>query len=63
MKLSTKNGEKKYLLFQGNTPAQSVHLVKNLEDSNFSPWYTLEINKTIPVSNFTFNSAKFVRFK
>ena len=26
-------GDKIYLLFQGNTPAQSVHLVKNLEDS------------------------------
>ena len=56
-------GEKKYLLFQGNTPAQSVHLVKNLEDSVFSPWYSLKIDNTIPVSNFTFSSAKFVRFK
>ena len=24
-------GEKVFLLFQGNTPAQTVHLVKNLE--------------------------------
>ena len=56
-------GQKKYLLFQGNTPAQSVHLVKNLEDSKFSPWYTLERNQRIPVSNYTFGSSKFVRFK
>ena len=47
-------GEKIYLLFQGNTPAQSVHLVKNLEDSNLSPWYTLEKDVVIPVSNYTF---------
>ncbi len=56
-------GEKLYLLFQGNTPAQSVHLVKNLEDSSISPWYELKGNAIIPVSNYTFSSSKFVRFK
>ena len=56
-------GEKRFLLFQGNTPAQSVHLVKNLEDNTISPWYQLEDDAIIPVSNYTFGSAKFVRFK
>lgn len=56
-------GEKLFLLFQGNTPAQSVHLVKNLEDSSISPWYQLKDDAVIPVSNYTFGSAKFVRFK
>ncbi|AUP78423.1 DUF4846 domain-containing protein [Flavivirga eckloniae] len=56
-------GEKLYLLFQGNTPAQSVHLVKNLEHSNISPWYQLKKGVRIPVSNYTFGSSKFVRFK
>lgn len=56
-------GEKLFLLFQGNTPAQSVHLVKNLEDTSLSPWYALKDGATIPVSNYTFSSAKFVRFK
>ena len=56
-------GEKLFLLFQGNTPAQSVHLVKNLQDSNISPWYQLEKDQEISVSNYTFDSAKFVRFK
>ena len=57
------NGERLFLLFQGNTPAQSVHLVKNLEDASISPWYQLEDDAVVPVSNYTFNSAKFVRFK
>jgi len=57
------NGEKLHLLFQGNTPAQSVHLVKNLEDSGISPWYNLKMNAVIPVSNFTFYDSKFTRFK
>lgn len=56
-------GEKLFLLFQGNTPAQSVHLVKNLEDSNISPWYQLEDDAVIPVSNYIFGNSKFVRFK
>jgi len=56
-------GEKIYLLFQGNTPAQSVHLVKNLENSAISPWYRLEKDTVIPVSNYTFYDSKFVRFK
>lgn len=56
-------GEKLFLLFQGNTPAQSVHLVKNLEDTSISPWYNLEIDAVIPVSNYTFYDSKFARFK
>lgn len=56
-------GEKLFLLFQGNTPAQSVHLVKNLEDSGISPWYQLEDDTAISVSNYRFSSSKFVRFK
>lgn len=56
-------GEKLFLLFQGNTPAQSVHLVKNLKDTTISPWYELQNDAVIPVSNYTFNSSKFVRFK
>lgn len=56
-------GTKLFLLFQGNTPAQSVHLVKNLEHSELSPWYPLKKDAIIPVSNYTFGSSKFVRFK
>lgn len=57
------NGDKLFLLFQGNTPAQSVHLVKNLESASLSPWYSLKKDAVIPVSNYTFSSSKFVRFK
>lgn len=56
-------GDKLFLLFQGNTPAQNVHLVKNLEDHTISPWYQLEKDAVIPVSNYTFYDSKFVRFK
>lgn len=57
------NGEKLFLLFQGNTPAQNVHLLKNLDDTSISPWYQLKDNNEIPVSNYTFYNSEFVRFK
>ncbi len=56
-------GNKLYLLFQGNTPAQSVHLVKNLEAINLSPWYDLKLNSEIGVSNYTFSNSEYARFK
>lgn len=57
------NGERRFLLFQGNTPAQSVHLLKNLEEPSISPWHKLELNSEINIPDYTFASSKFVRFK
>ncbi|SDW36945.1 protein of unknown function (4846) [Lutibacter oricola] len=56
-------GEKLFLLFQGNTPAQSVHLLKNLDDISISPWYNLELNSEVNIPGYTFYSSKFIRFK
>lgn len=55
--------ERLFLLIQGNTPAQSIHLLKNLDDTNRSPWYKLQLNSEISVPGFTFANSKFVRFK
>ncbi|WP_299113313.1 DUF4846 domain-containing protein [uncultured Winogradskyella sp.] len=57
------NDERMFLLIQGNTPAQSIHLLKNLDDSAISPWYKLQLNSEISVPGFTFTNSKFVRFK
>jgi len=61
--IENKAGEKRYLLFQGNTPAQSVHVLKNFEDLDTSPWYDLELNSEVPVPGYTFYNSEFVRFK
>ena len=39
-----KNGEKLYLLGQGFTPAQSIHILKNPFETSLSPWYELDVN-------------------
>jgi len=57
------NGEKMFILAQGNTPAQSVHILKNLNDSNTSPWYTLEMDAYLEIPTYYFEETKFVRFK
>ena len=60
---TNENNEQLFLLIQGNTPAQSIHLLKNLDDTSISPWYKLQLNSEIYVPGFTFTKPKFVRFK
>lgn len=56
-------GEKLFVLAQGNTPAQTMHLLKNVMDSSISPWIKLENNLEINTPIYTFEKAKFIRFK
>ena len=61
--IKNKAGKKRFLLIQGNTPAQSVHLLKNFEDLDNSPWYELKLNNKVAVPGYTFSKAAYVRFK
>ncbi len=62
-KIRNLNGEFRYILAQGNTPAQSVHMLKNPTDTKMSPWYNLQLNAYTEVPGYYFNEAKFIRFK
>lgn len=48
---------------QGNTPAQSVHLIKNINDSELKPWFEVEIGQAMEIPTYYFNKVKFIRFK
>lgn len=39
-----KEGKKLFLLSEGFTPAQSIHLLSNPFQNNISPWYDLDVN-------------------
>lgn len=39
-----KEGKKLFLLAEGFTPAQSIHVLKNPFDPKISPWYELDVN-------------------
>lgn len=61
--VKNEQGEQRYILAQGNTPAQSVHLLKNPNDNEQSPWYALELNAYMEIPGYYFEKTKFIRFK
>jgi len=56
-------GERRYVFFQGNTPAQSVHIIKNVSDTSINPWYDLKGKTSLDTPIYTFSSFEMVRFK
>lgn len=40
------SGERIFLLAQSYMPAQSIHVLKNLNDAALSPWYSIQLEKT-----------------
>ena len=56
-------GERLFLFFQGNTPAQSVHIIKNASEPLKSPWYSLKGKQSLETPIYTFDSFELVRFK
>lgn len=56
-------GELLFIFAQGNTPSQSMHMIKNLNDLSISPWYAIEIGETLGIPTYTFGEVKFIRFK
>ena len=62
-KATNANGEILFILAQGNTPAQSVHVLKNLNDATISPWYHIEKDAFLEIPTYYFDQTKFLRFK
>jgi len=56
-------GEKLFIFAQGNTPAQSVHMLKNHTNIGLSPWYEIELGAYLEIPTYYFNEVKFMRFK
>lgn len=56
-------GERRFAFFQGNTPAQSVHIIKNASNTSMSPWYDLKGRTSLGTPIYTFTSFEMVRFK
>ncbi len=62
-KATDENGDNLFIFAQGNTPAQSVHILKNPSDLSISPWYELEMGAAVQIPAYYFNTSQFIRFK
>ncbi|PIF47398.1 uncharacterized protein DUF4846 [Chryseobacterium sp. 52] len=58
-----KEGKKLFLLSEGFTPAQSIHLLSNPFDKNISPWYSLDVNSPVTkTARYFFEPTNFRSF-
>lgn len=58
-----KEGEKIFLLGEGFTPAQSIHILKNPDNEDISPWYNLKVeNLKTETARYTFSPTNFRSF-
>lgn len=54
--------QKVFLLAQSYMPAQDIHILKNLNDPNLSPWYPLDFGDTLYTPEWTFHRNNLMRF-
>lgn len=56
-------GEKAFMLAQSYMPAQQIHILKNPENSENSPWYLLsEVNPQLATPEWTFRKEDLMHF-
>lgn len=53
---------KTFLLAQSYMPAQDIHILKNLNDPEFDPWYVLDFGDTLSTPEWTFYKNDLKRF-
>lgn len=63
MAIKTETGEKMFLLVQGWMPAQDMHILKNPNDSELSPWYSTNFGHTLVTPEFTFSETNAYKIK
>jgi hypothetical protein len=58
-----KEGKRLFLLTEGFTPAQSIHLLSNPFNKNISPWYDLDVNSSeTKTARYIFKPTNFRHF-
>lgn len=52
-----------FLLAQSYMPAQSIHVLKNFNDTMMSPWYNVNFGNELKTPEWTFSKDELMRFK
>ena len=60
--IHTETNKKIFLLAQSYMPAQEIHILKNLENENISPWYELGASNKLYTPEWTFSWGDLKRF-
>lgn len=63
MAVHKQSGKKIFLLAQSYMPAQELHVLKNMENPQISPWYELDLNASLIITpEWTFKTTDLKRF-
>jgi len=55
-------GEKLFMIAQSYMPAQALHILKNMQNKELSPWYPLDFGETLNTPEWQFNRYQLMRF-
>ncbi|MDQ0888604.1 hypothetical protein QFZ81_003692 [Paenibacillus sp. V4I9] len=62
MAQNPKTGEKLFILAQGYTPAQDIHILENEDNGEGNPWYSTEFEGKLKSPEWTFTREQLYRF-
>lgn len=62
MAVNINTGEKLFLIAQSFMPAQSIHILKNFNNTDLSPWYSLEFGQELYTPEWPFTKDDLRRF-
>jgi hypothetical protein len=63
MAINKKTGEKLFMIAQSYMPAQDIHLLKNPNNENLSPWYSVNFFGNLITPEWTFSRGDLKRFQ
>jgi hypothetical protein len=56
-------GEKLFMLAQSYMPAQDIHILRNPNDADISPWYSTDFSGDLETPEWTFSKDELMRFR
>ncbi|MFO7914630.1 MAG: DUF4846 domain-containing protein [Candidatus Krumholzibacteriales bacterium] len=56
-------GEKIFLLAQSYMPAQDIHILRNIENLELSPWYSVDFGEVLKTPEWDFKRTDLMRFR
>jgi hypothetical protein len=63
MAINKSTGEKIFIIAQSYMPAQDIHILKNPNNENMSPWYTISFPQNLNTPEWTFSREDLKRFR